>query len=278
MSQNVVGVVKKYKGKYYVFPETAEATVSDTCAYVGPERKETDNVFNLDDYVELPQSEWKRHLEITDKMTLGPYDTLDEAVKKSQDDFFDGYFEHGVQGLDEIDGVRLILTYKGKEVEEDEEKSEEILEYRLQNLEDFMDTQTRLNQRFLAIMSDLSQQRNVEREREKKGDEPCEIEMNGNKVQVQFYSEREVLQKQFAEWVEKQKWDTSKGEYTIAYWFEIAPMRPIDVDDEEIKRKLDTLLDVIPLLTKKQAWAFIKANRKDLERYWSLEGKLKLPF
>lgn len=115
MSQNLVGIIKKYQGKYYVFPETAEVVVSDAERYIGPPGEE--GIYDSEHYETLPEEEWKRELEITDYSTLGPYNTLEAAMKESELDFYDGYFEYGLSCSDYIDEVKLVLTYEGKEVQ-----------------------------------------------------------------------------------------------------------------------------------------------------------------
>lgn len=97
MSQNLIGIVKEYKGKYYVFPEPAEELVSD-------ERSNGDKV---------------RYLEITNPTTLGPYSSLEEVYKRAEFDFSMGYFEYGLSCSDWIDDVKLITTYNGKAVDEE---------------------------------------------------------------------------------------------------------------------------------------------------------------
>lgn len=94
MSQNLIGIVKEYKGKYYVFPEPAEEVVSD-------EQSNGDKV---------------RYLEITKPTTLGAYSSLEEAFSRAESDFFMGYFEYGLSCSDWIDDVKLVTTYQGKEV------------------------------------------------------------------------------------------------------------------------------------------------------------------
>ena len=98
MSQNLIGIVKEYQDKYYVFPETAEEIVGD----------------------ELSNGEKVRYLEITNPTTLGPYSSLEEAYRCAEFDFFMGYFEYGLGCLNWIDDVKLVLTYLGKVVGEED--------------------------------------------------------------------------------------------------------------------------------------------------------------
>lgn len=293
MSQNLVGIAKKYKGKWYVFPETAEEVLGDKYKYVGPDN---DIELGKDKYwIQLPEEEWKRILEITSMSTLGPYNSLQEAIEKSPSDFFDGYFEYGVSTMDYIDGIPLVLTYSGEEVEEDTSEDESLevkaLKQRIENLEDFMDTQIRINNKLLKMLLNLETSKS---EREIKGERLSKYIHNKKQKTYEEYAklcskaldcgdivaalrisfdtelipEKKALEEKFRNWVKKQNWDNRDGEYIIANWFELQPMFPEDIDGEEL-RKEDTLYDIIPLLTKKQAWAFIKANRKDLETYFS---------
>lgn len=292
MSQNLVGIAKKYKGKWYVFPETAEEVIGDKEKYIGPN---DDTLLAEDKYwVKLPEDQWKRILEITSKCTLGPYNSLQEAIEKSQSDFFDGYFEYGVSTSDYIDDIKLVLTYNGKEVTEDktEDKNPEIdvLKKRIENLEDFMDTQTRINKKLLKMLLDLETHKSAKeikgerfsryiQERKQRNYEDyanlCSKALeNGDIVQAlkiaaetELIPDKKTLEEKFYIWVKNQNWDNNKGEYIIADWFTIQPMLSRDIDGKELKKE-NTLYGILPLLTKKQAWAFIKANKKDLETYF----------
>lgn len=95
MSQNLIGIIKKYQDKYYVFPENAEEIIGD----------------------ELLNGEKVRYLEITNSATLGPYSSLEEMYKCAESDFFMGYFEYGLACLDWLGDVKLVLTYNGKAVD-----------------------------------------------------------------------------------------------------------------------------------------------------------------
>lgn len=127
MSQNLIGVIKKYKNKWYVFPEPAEAVLSDTIT--NPEilnKKE----FTWDEVKEKPESEWERILEITNPSTLGPYDSLEECMNKAETDFDPMFgFEYGLSTATMIDGVKLILTYKNEPVEDEIYDDEETLNH-----------------------------------------------------------------------------------------------------------------------------------------------------
>lgn len=292
MSQNLIGIAKKYKGKWYVFPETAEEVVGDKEKYIGPD---DDTCLGENKYwIQLPKDQWKRILEITSNCTLGPYDSLQEAIEKSPTDFFDGYFEYGVSTSDYIDDIKLVLSYDGEEVKEDESIDEdpeiEALKQRIENLEDFMDTQTRINNKLLKMLLSLETSKS---EREIKGErlsrciqekkqrtyedyaKLCNKALgNGNIMQAlriaaetKLIPDKKILEEKFYTWVKKQNWNNKDGEYIIANWFEIQPMLPRDIDGKELKKE-NTLYGVLPLLTKKQAWAFIKANREDLETYF----------
>ena len=204
------------------------------------------------------------------------------------------YFEYGVSTSDYIDDVKLVLSYDGEEVEEDESADEdpeiEALKQRIENLEDFMDTQTRINNKLLKMLLSLEASKS---EREIKGErlsryiqekkqrtyedyaKLCNKALgNGNIMQAlriaaetKLIPDKKILEEKFYTWVKKQNWNNKDGEYIIANWFEIQPMLPRDIDGKELKKE-NTLYGVLPLLTKKQAWAFIKANREDLETYF----------
>lgn len=88
MSQNLVGVVKEYKGKWYLWPETFEEVVGDA------------------------ENGYQRFLSI--KNAFGPYKDQIEAINKGQKEFNKKYneygFEYGVGNYSEIDGVKLVVT------------------------------------------------------------------------------------------------------------------------------------------------------------------------
>lgn len=88
MSQNLVGVVKAYKGKWYLWPEVFEEVVGD---------EENGN---------------KRYLSIKD--AFGPYNDQLEAMQKGEKEFNKKYreqgFEYGVGNYDKIDGIKLVVT------------------------------------------------------------------------------------------------------------------------------------------------------------------------
>ena len=294
MSQNLVGIAKKYKGKWYVFPETAEEVVGDKEKYIGPD----DDVLLADNkyWVKKPRSEWKRELDLDSRCTLGPYDSLEEAIEESPSDFFDGYFEYGVSASDYIDDIKLVLVKDGKEVEEDKSADEDPLERRVQNLESALKTQQCINLKLVALISkntelieDLSgkinlpsspkgeekiykrtydEYANLVDEALDKGDLMKALEISFETELVSKEKTKEQLEalKRIKDYYNKQNWNKRKGEYTVADWFCLQPVRSCDVDGEEITED-KTLINELPLMTRRQAWKLINDKLVDLSVY-----------
>lgn len=155
MSQNLVGVIKKFRDKYYLFPEVAEATVGDTQEYIGPPGQQYIHEDNY--YRNLPEGEWKRELEITQAM--GPFSTWNEAVKAGNEEY--EYFEYGYQDLSMIDGVKLILTLDGVPVKSDtEERKTSFLTYLLEDVNNIKDPDER--DYIASLVNDAADKANVD--------------------------------------------------------------------------------------------------------------------
>lgn len=162
---------------------------------------------------------------------------------------------------------------------------EEDLEERIQNLESFMSTQAALNKRFLELFVQVIDESKNSFQKEKVDFEKYNLEIqkkleNGDLIgALEFADKTELVESpissskglallEIKDWLKRQKWDTKRGEYTIADWFEIQPMLPRDIDGEELRVK-DTLLIELPLLTHRQAYKLIKEKREALETYFS---------
>lgn len=158
------------------------------------------------------------------------------------------------------------------------------LNSKVQNLESFMQTQTALNKKLCGLKSidlERSEEDHLEEisfedysriinEKLNKGDLQGALNFAAaiTLTEEDLHPKKKAALLEIKRWFNKQKWNTQDGIYTIAYWFELQPMLPRDVDGIELRAE-DTLLCELPLLTLKQAYSLIKHKREELEVYLS---------
>lgn len=252
MSANNIGILKKYDGSWYVFDTTAEEVVGD---------EENGN---------------KRYLEITDKNTLGPYPSEDIARDQAPEDSILGYFEYGVTRLIELEGVKLVLTYESREVEEDDtcdpdeediELNNEVkiaqLERRVQNLEGALKTSSIIHKRLITAL----QKAGIEIDTEIK--KPLVVDLfELNKGAATIEDIKKIEKKinaalSIQEYISQKNWKRDlEACYLVANWFELQVMTKNDLDEELTKN--ETTLLFLPLLTKKQAESLLRDQRENL--------------
>lgn len=235
MSANNIGVLRKYKGNWYVFDETAEEVVGD---------RENGN---------------KRYLEITDKLTQGPYKSLDEAYKKAEQESLIGEFEYGLHHVKELDGIKFVLTYKGKEVEDDSSIEDdtsderlERLERRVENLESALETSNIIHQRLIKAL-------------QRAGIQIDQEYIKVSTINFKDFKDEKRIQalKELDQYIEGRRWKVDKEAiYLVADWFELQVMTTYDIDDELTPDK--TTLRFLPLLTKRQAEKLLKDQKENL--------------
>lgn len=218
MSQNLVGVIKEHKGKYYLWPETFEEVVGDA---------ENGN---------------KRYLYTKD--AFGPYDSYEQAEEQGTKDFNKKYgeygFEYGTGNYNVIDGVRLVVV-EGAECETKEYK----IEHRIQNLESFMETQSAINKKIVKALEnhDILKDEEVYKDEflkhlSKLVEEGCvgkirDYVLNTKvKLGAKLSEEKSKALVEILSFINKHSLGLQTGGYCIANWFEIQPMKINEVDEE----------------------------------------------